>query len=172
MDTSKSFTGNPDVSHLEANDPRLEDFAAIDLDVAAIAGWANNPDPAIRRNRIQFMDTLPLLTPMLAFQPDDPFSEDVIGWIDRGGPLIDNISGLFGDVRKSTVRFLVGKPFALISKHWIGNELDAATGATRKTVGDRSRDCVAECPDEVRYVAPPSVSVREERQLRSRCRQG
>lgn len=124
MSDSRISSDFPDIGFLDIDDPRLEDFSAIALDVATIVRWANCQDPIARRNRIQFLETLPALVPLLVFNPEDPFSQDIIDWIDCGEPLIENIAGLFGDVRTSTVRFLVGKPFSLISGRWIGDELD------------------------------------------------
>lgn len=123
MNDSRFSSDFPGIGFLDIDNPRLEDFAAIALDVATIVSWANCKDSIARRNRIQFLDTLPALVPLLVFHPEDPFSQDIIDWIDCGEPLVENIAGLFGDVRTSTVRFLVGKPFSLISGRWIGDEL-------------------------------------------------
>jgi hypothetical protein len=104
---------------------RIADFAAHDLDAYAIAAWANNPDEMVRSRRMQFLDTLPVLVPMLVFREDDPFSDEIIGWIDSGEPLIDNIASLF-DVKKSTFQYLAGKPLSWISSQWIGDEMALA----------------------------------------------
>ena len=101
--------------------PRIADFVAHDLDGHAIAAWANSPDERVRYRRMQFLDTFPVLVPMLAFREDDPFSDEIIGWIDSGEPLIDNIASLF-DVKKSTFQYLAGKPLSWISSRWIGDE--------------------------------------------------
>ncbi|MBI5791398.1 MAG: hypothetical protein HZA63_07980 [Rhodocyclales bacterium] len=110
---------------MEIADPSLEDYALLNLDVVAIVRWANHQDPIIRRYRTQFLDTLPVLVPMLVFRDDDPFSEAIIGWIDNGEPLIDNIASLF-HVKKSTFQFLAGKPLSWISSQWIGDEMALA----------------------------------------------
>lgn len=109
---------------LGTDDPRLADFASINLNVAAIADWVNSPGLAVRRRRIQFMGTLPVLVPMLVFYPDDIFTEEIIGWVDGGEPIIENIAGLMGDVRTDTVQYLIEKPISQVSGRWIGDELE------------------------------------------------
>ncbi len=101
------------------------DFAAQDLDTDAIATWANRSDVRVRYRRMQFLDKFPVLVPMLVFREDDPFSEEIIGWIDNGEPLIDNIASLFG-VKKSTFQYLAGKPLSWIASRWIGDEMSLA----------------------------------------------
>ncbi len=109
---------------LRTDDPRLVDFASINLDVAAIADWANSPDLAVRRRRIQFLGELPVLVPMLVFYPDDIFPEEIIGWIDGDEPIIENIAGLMGGVRIDTIQYLIKKPISQVSGRWMGNELE------------------------------------------------
>ena len=120
----------PSVDSLEEHggtvvNSRIADFAAHDLDAYAIAAWANNPDEMVHFRRMQFLDTFPVLVPMLVFREDEPFSDEIIGWIDSGEPLIDNIASLF-DVKKSTFQYLVGKPLSWISSRWIGDEMALA----------------------------------------------
>ncbi len=109
---------------LDVSDPCLSDFASVHIDIASIVDWANCPCEDERLRRIYFVETFPVFVPMLVFRPEDPFSEDIEEWIDRGEPLIENIAGLMGDVKKETVEFLVGKPLSLISVGWVENELD------------------------------------------------
>jgi hypothetical protein len=106
-------------------EPLFADFAAQDLDTDAIATWANRSDVRVRYRRMQFLDKFPVLVPMLVFREDDPFSEEIIGWIDNGEPLIDNIASLFG-VKKSTFQYLAGKPLSWIASRWIGDEMSLA----------------------------------------------
>lgn len=125
MSSFDSSSESSSTCRLEIADPRLEDCAGLNLDVAAIARWANHDDPIIRRYRTQLMDTLPVFVPMLVFREDDPFAEEIIGWIDGGEPLIDNIAGLF-NVKKSAIQYLAGKPLSWISSRWIGDEMALA----------------------------------------------
>ena len=110
--------------YLDASDTRLDDFACVNLNVEAIVEWANCSNKNTRRNRIRFVETFPLLVPMLVWNPDDPFSSAIIGWIDEGEPLAENIACLMGDVPQDTIEFLVGKPLSLLSEKWIDNELE------------------------------------------------
>lgn len=101
------------------------DFASQDLDTDAIASWANSSEDRVRYRRMQFLDTFPILVPMLVFSEHHPFSDEIIGWIDSGEPLIDNIASLFG-VKTSTFQYLAGKPLSWISSQWIGDEMALA----------------------------------------------
>ena len=110
-------------SQLKRGDERLSDFVAIDLDVDAIVEWANCPGRETRRNRILFVEALPILVPMLVWKPDNPFSLRIIEWIDSGEPLAKNIAELMGDVAEDSIQFLIGKPLSLLSGQWIDDEL-------------------------------------------------
>jgi hypothetical protein len=103
----RSSSDSSNACGLKKSDRRLKVFAELDLDVKAIIRWANHDDPIIRRNRTQFLDIFPLLVPMLVFHEEDPLSELIIGWIDRGEALIDNIASLF-NVKRSTMKYLAG----------------------------------------------------------------
>lgn len=109
---------------LKFGDRRLADFSTLDLDAEAIVDWANCPNTVARQNRIRFVETFPVFVPMLVWNYDDPFSSEIIEWIDEGGPLIENIAGLMGDVGPDVIQFLVEKPLSLISGKWIDEELD------------------------------------------------
>ena len=109
---------------LDISDSCLSSFSSAEIDIASIVDWANCPNEDARLRRIHFVETFPAFVPMLVFRPDDPFSEEIQGWIDRGEPLIENIALLMGDVNKETVEFLVGKPLSLISANWIEAELE------------------------------------------------
>ena len=89
--------------YLDVSDTRLDDFACLNLDVEAIVVWANCPNQNARRNRIRFVGAFPVLVPMLVWKPDDPFSSAIIGWIDDGEPLAENIACLMGDVPPDVV---------------------------------------------------------------------
>ena len=110
--------------YLDASDTRLDDFACLTLDVEAIVEWANCLSKAARRNRIRFVEAFPVLVPMLVWKPDDPLSSAIVGWIDDGEPLVENIACLMGDVPPDVVEFLAGKPLSLVSEKWIDHELE------------------------------------------------
>ena len=109
---------------LKTGDQRLADFSALGLDVEAIVDWTNCQDPASRQNRIRFVETYPVLVPMLVWNSDAPFSSEIIEWIDDDKPLVENIAGLMGDVDPETIQFLAKKPLSLISGRWLDEELD------------------------------------------------
>ena len=109
---------------LNEGDERLADFYALDLDVETIIEWANCQNSASRQNRTRFVETFPVLVPMLLWNSDDTFSSEIIKWIDDGEPLVENIAGLMGDVDPEVVQFLIEKPLSLISARWVDEELD------------------------------------------------
>jgi len=109
---------------LNADDKRLADFHALDLDVEAIVEWANCQNKEVKRNRIRFIETFPVFVPMLVWNSDDPFASEITEWIDDGEPLVENIAGLMGDVPPETIQFLVDKPLSLVSRKWIDDELE------------------------------------------------
>ena len=109
---------------LKADDKRLTDFDLLGIDVDSIVEWADCHGKEKRRTRIRFIETFPVLVPMLVWKPDDPFSSAIVGWIDDGDPLVENIACLMGDVPPDVVEFLAGKPLSLVSEKWIDNELE------------------------------------------------
>lgn len=109
---------------LNAGDRRLEDFVLNNLNVEAIVEWANCRNKEAKRNRIRFIETFPVFVPMLVWSSDDPFSSEIIEWIDDGEPLVENIASLMGDVPPDTIQFLLDKPLSLVSGKWIDDELE------------------------------------------------
>ena len=124
MSNSISVLNAGQPRRLKADDERLADFYALDLDVETIIEWANCQNSASRQNRIRFVETFPVLVPMLVWNSDDTFSSVIIKWIDNGEPLVENIAGLMGDIDPEVVQFLIEKPLSLISARWVDEELD------------------------------------------------
>lgn len=117
---------SPRTEFIRIDDERLQDFAAGDLDLSAIMAWVNSPIPHVRRNRLQFLTVLPALVPRLVFEPADAFAEDIIIFIDEGKPLVESVADIF-DVSNHSVRFLLHKPWSLISGGQMRNELQLMT---------------------------------------------
>ena len=110
------------VPYIEADDPRLDDFRALDLDVGEIQAWANIPDTLFRRNRIQLLSSFPVLIPLLT---DTNLSERSIvmelgALVDRGDRLVEALARIFG-VGMSVVRHFCGRPAAEVGREWLGN---------------------------------------------------
>lgn len=124
--TATSSIDSPEIEFIRIDDKRLQDFAVGDLDLPAIMDWVNSQIPHIRRNRLQFLTVLPALVPTLVFDPDGAFAEDIIIFIDEGTPLVEAVADIF-DVSNHSVRFLLHKPWSLVSGRQMRNELQLMT---------------------------------------------
>lgn len=122
---------------LEASDWRLADFAEQGLATDAIVDWVQCAPPQSRRRRIDFIESYPVLLPMLVFQPENDFAHELLERIDGNESFAEAVAALIGNVAPDTVRFLEGKKLSLLSKQWIGDEhglllaLDCLPEATR-----------------------------------------
>jgi hypothetical protein len=109
---------------LSVGDERLDDFVSSNLNVEAIVEWVNCRNKEVKRNRIRFIETLPVFVPLLVWNPEHPFATEIAEWIDAGDPLVENIASLMGDVPPDTIQFLVNKPLSMVSLEWIDEELE------------------------------------------------
>lgn len=92
----------------------LSDFEAAGLEIDAILEWAYVDDATARRQRIGLANTLPLLVPMLVFDPNDPWSRDVAAQLDSGVSPLECMTAIFPTKSPESVQVLFGKPLELL----------------------------------------------------------
>ena len=98
----------PHTPLIDLNDPRLDVYHQLGLDVEAIHRWLNHSDSLFRRNRHQILQSFPILLPALAI-PDYSSTlhfDEIACFIDRANPLIENISRVTG-IGRPTIRYLM-----------------------------------------------------------------
>lgn len=96
----------------------LAEFGEAGFDVEAIFTWAQQDDPIFRRNRWQFIATLPVLCPLLA-KPDKNLQErELETLIDRGQPLIDGFAKILG-IPHVLLRRVIGIHPAQLGSDWM-----------------------------------------------------
>ncbi|MBP8169880.1 MAG: PcfJ domain-containing protein [Azonexus sp.] len=96
----------------------LAEFGEAGFDVDAIFTWAQHDDPIFRRNRWQFIATLPVLCPLLT-KPDKNLHElELETLIDCGQPLIDGFARLLG-IPQFLLRRVIGIQPAQLGRDWI-----------------------------------------------------
>lgn len=78
----------------------------------SIQTWITHPDPLVRRNRRQAVETFPIIAALLAADADIPNPKGIETAIDHGHPLVEVLSLILG-IRKSTVRCLRGTSSSL-----------------------------------------------------------
>lgn len=100
----------------------LSDFEATDLDIDAILDWAYVDDAAKRQRRIDLANRLPILVPMLVFDPENPWSQDVTEQLDRGVSLLECLTRNFPTKSPESAGALFGQPLALLGD-WSGDVL-------------------------------------------------
>lgn len=112
----------PPVPYVEADDPRLDDFRAIDLDVSQVLDWANCTDTLFRRNRIQLLSSFAVLIPLLTKTELSELSivMELSALVDRGDRLVESLARIFG-VSMAAVRYFCGRSAAEIGLEWINN---------------------------------------------------
>jgi hypothetical protein len=92
----------------------LTDFETADLDIEAILDWAYIEDATARRQRIEVANKLPILVPMLVFDPDNPWTPDLTTQLDCGVPLLECLTDIFPSKGPESVGVLVNKPLGLL----------------------------------------------------------
>mgnify|MGYP000847546786 CR=1 FL=1 len=100
----------------------LSDFEAEDLDIDAILRWTYVEDPKKRQQRIELANKLPILVPMLVFDPDNIWSQDIAAQLDRGASLQECLTEVFPIENPKSAQALIGKPLALLGE-WSGDVL-------------------------------------------------
>ena len=98
----------------------LAELGDAGFDVELIFAWAQDADSIFRRNRWQFIATLPVLSPLLS-KPEKSLREGELETvIDSGQPLIDRFS-LILDVPREALRRLVGIRPAELGPNWLNH---------------------------------------------------
>jgi hypothetical protein len=92
----------------------LADFETAGLDLESILEWAYVDDPIARRQRIEVANKLPILVPMLVFDPDNPWTPDLTTQLDSGVPLLECLTDVFPSKGPESVGVLVNKPLGLL----------------------------------------------------------
>lgn len=96
----------------------LNEFGEAGFDVEAIFTWAQHDDPIFRRNRWQFIATLPVLCPLL-IKPEKNLHElELETLIDCGQPLIDGLATLLG-IPHVLLRRVIGIQPAQLGRDWL-----------------------------------------------------
>lgn len=96
----------------------LAEFGEADFDVDAIFTWAQHDDPIFRRNRWQFITTLPVLCPLLIKQDKNLHARELETLIDCGKPLIEGFAKLLG-ISHALLRRVIGIRPAQLGSGWI-----------------------------------------------------
>lgn len=92
----------------------LSDFEAADLDIDAILAWAYVDDAAKRQRRIDLANRLPILLPMLVFDPANSWSQEVAEQLDRGVSLLECLTKNFPTKSPESAGALFGRPLVLL----------------------------------------------------------
>ena len=109
---------------LRTDDPRLVDFASINLDVAAIADWANSRTWGCAVAALSLWPHFPCWFPCWSFILTIYFLRKSSNGLISASRSIENIAGLMGDVRIDTIQYMIEKPISQVSGRWIGDELE------------------------------------------------
>lgn len=98
----------------------LAEFGEAGFDVEAIFDWAQHDDTIFRRNRWQFILTLPLLCPLLVKPEKNLRQLELETLIDCGKPLIDTFATILG-ISHILLRRVVGIRPVQLGCYWLNH---------------------------------------------------